>query len=126
MNNTIRVAISQPVISARIGQLCITAKTSSGITLTQSYPELQTLPQIGGITLVGDKSAAELSLLSSRAEDYERAPLYLVKDTHYVLALGETNVRVPLSSLAGTKITTVNEVPSDMETGDYIFLKKGE
>lgn len=125
MNDTIQAVISQPAIRIGMREPCITARMSSGITVTQNYPDLKNLPQIGGVTLTGNKSAAELSLLSARAEDYEERALSLVKDTHYVIALGKTNVKVPLSSLAGTRITTVNEIPSDMDVGDYIFLKKG-
>lgn len=102
----------------------IEAKLSSSISLTQNYPDLQNLPKINGVTLVGDKSAAALSLLSSKASDYPTMSIGAVRDTHYVPILGEVNGKVRLSDIAGPKLSTVSEIPLDMAVGDYIFLEK--
>ena len=102
----------------------IKAKLSSSISITQNYPDLQNLPQINGVTLVGDKSAAELSLLSSKTADYPTMSIGDVRATHYLPVLGETNGKVKLSDIGGTKLSTVSEIPEDMAIGDYIFLEK--
>lgn len=114
-------------IVVRIEQNEVKAKLAGDLVLSQNYPTLTNLPKINGVTLTGDKTAAELSLLSARAADYESSALSLVKDAYYVPVIGEGRARkVSLASIAHSKISTVNEIPTDMDVGDYIFLKKGE
>lgn len=124
MNKPIRVVISQPMVSVAMSVPEIKASSVPAITLTANYPDLQNLPQINGVTLVGDKSAAALSLLSSKASDYPTMRREAAKDTHYVPILGEVNGKIRLSDIAGPKLSTVSEIPLDMAVGDYIFLEK--
>lgn len=124
MNKPIRVVISQPMVSVAMSVPEIKASSVPAITLTANYPDLQNLPQINGVTLVGDKSAAALSLLSSKASDYPTMRREAAKDTHYVPILGEVNGKIRLSDIAGPKLSTVSEIPADMAIGDYIFLEK--
>lgn len=102
----------------------IKAKLSSSISITQNYPDLQNLPQINGVTLVGNKNYNDLSLLSSKESEYPTMNIGDVRDTHYLPVLGETNGKVKLSDIGGTKLSTVSEIPADMAIGDYIFLEK--
>lgn len=124
MNKPIQIVISQPMVSAAMSVPEIKTSSVPAITLTGNYPDLQNLPKLAGVTLVGDKSAAELSLLSSKASDYPTMRLGAVRDTHYVPILGETNGKIRLSDIGGTKLSTVSEIPADMAVGDYIFLEK--
>ena len=124
MNKPIRVVISPPMVSAAMFVPEIKASSVPAISLTQNYPDLQNLPKINGVTLVGDKSAAALSLLSSKASDYPTMRREAAKDTHYVPILGEVNGKIRLSDIAGPKLSTVSEIPLDMAVGDYIFLEK--
>ena len=124
MNKPIQIVISQPMVSAAMSVPEIKASSVPAITLTRNYPDLQNLPQINGVTLVGDKSAAALSLLSSKASDYPTMRREAAKDTHYVPILGEVNGKIRLSDIAGPKLSTVSEIPADMAVGDYIFLEK--
>ena len=124
MNKPIRVVISPPMVSAAMFVTEIKASSVPAISLTQNYPDLQNLPQINGVTLIGDRSAAELSLLSSKASDYPTMRREAAKDTHYVPILGEVNGKIRLSDIAGPKLSTVSEIPLDMAVGDYIFLEK--
>lgn len=124
MNKPIQIVISPPMVSAAMAVPEIKASSVPAITLTRNYPDLQNLPKINGVTLVGDKSEAELSLLSSKASDYPTMSIGAVRDTHYVPILGETNGKIRLSDIAGPKLSTVSEIPLDMAVGDYIFLEK--
>ena len=124
MNETVKIRLRQNAVHVNLNQPSLRVKTSSSLMLSQNYPDMSALPKINGVTLLGDKSAAALSLLSARAEDYMTVDMASVRDTHYVLALGRENGKVKLSALMGTRITTVSEIPADMDVGDYIFLEK--
>lgn len=124
MNKPCNITVTQPVIRAMLSRPQIHAQLTPSLMLSQNYPDMSALPKINGVTLLGDKSAAALSLLSARAEDYMTVDMASVRDTHYVLALGRENGKVKLSALMGTRITTVSEIPTDMDVGDYIFLEK--
>lgn len=124
MNESIRLKLHQNALHVNLKQPSLTVKTEKPLILMGNYPDLQNLPQINGVTLIGDKSAAELSLLSSKASDYPTMRREAAKDTHYVPILGEVNGKIRLSDIAGTKLSTVSEIPLDMAVGDYIFLEK--
>ena len=124
MNESIRLKLHQNALHVNLKQPSLTVKTEKPLILMGNYPDLQNLPQINGVTLVGDKSAAALSLLSSKASDYPTMRREAAKDTHYVPILGEVNGKIRLSDIAGPKLSTVSEIPLDMAVGDYIFLEK--
>ena len=124
MNESIRLKLHQNALHVNLKQPSLTVKTEKPLILMANYPDLQNLPQINGVTLVGDKSAAALSLLSSKASDYPTMRLGMVRDTHYVPILGEVNGKIRLSDIAGPKLSTVSKIPLDMAVGDYIFLEK--
>ena len=124
LNESIQLKLHKNALHVNLKQPSLTVKTEKPLILMGNYPDLQNLPKINGVTLVGDKSAAELSLLSSKAADYPTMRLGAVRDTHYVPILGETNGKIRLSDIAGTKLSTVSEIPEDMAVGDYIFLEK--
>ena len=124
MNESIQLKLHKNALHVNLKQPSLTMKTEKPLILMGNYPDLQNLPQINGVTLVGDKSAAELSLLSSKASDYPTMRREAAKDTHYVPILGETNGKIRLSDIAGPKLSTVSEIPADMAVGDYIFLEK--
>ena len=124
MNESIRLKLHQNALHVNLKQPSLTVRTEKPLILMANYPDLQNLPQINGVTLVGDKSAAALSLLSSKASDYPTMRREAAKDTHYVPILGEVNGKVKLSDIAGPKLSTVSEIPLDMAVGDYIFLEK--
>ena len=124
MNESIRLKLHQNALHVNLKQPSLTVKTEKPLILMGNYPDLQNLPQINGVTLIGDRSAAELSLLSSKASDYPTMRREAAKDTHYVPILGEVNGKIRLSDIAGPKLSTVSEIPLDMAVGDYIFLEK--
>lgn len=124
MNESIRLKLHQNALHVNLKQPSLTVRTEKPLILMANYPDLQNLPKINGVTLIGDKSAAELSLLSSKASDYPTMRREAAKDTHYVPILGEVNGKIRLSDIAGTKLSTVSEIPLDMAVGDYIFLEK--
>ena len=124
MNESIRLKLHQNALHVNLKQPSLTVKTEKPLILMGNYPDLQNLPQINGVTLVGDRSAAALSLLSSKASDYPTMRREAAKDTHYVPILGEVNGKIRLSDIAGPKLSTVSEIPADMAVGDYIFLEK--
>ena len=124
MNESIRLKLHQNALHVNLKQPSLTVKTEKPLILMANYPDLQNLPKINGVTLVGDKSAAALSLLSSKASDYPTMRREAAKDTHYVPILGEVNGKIRLSDIAGPKLSTVSEIPLDMAVGDYIFLEK--
>lgn len=124
MNESIQLKLHQNALHVNLKQPSLTVRTEKPLILMANYPDLQNLPKINGVTLIGDKSAAELSLLSSKASDYPTMRREAAKDTHYVPILGEVNGKIRLSDIAGTKLSTVSEIPLDMAVGDYIFLEK--
>lgn len=96
--------------------------------LASDYTGLDNLPMINGVSLIGDKTANELSLLSTKAEDYQTVSLVDAgKSKGYVVVLGENSTPKKVSIMDFTSqvtgFTTNDEINPDVAIGAYQFVK---
>ena len=97
--------------------------------LPSDYRGLINLPTINGAEVTGDMIAKELSLLSSRVEDYNEHELEAGENEGKYFVLvgeGEEVAKVPAKTVAKTLslIKTTDEIDDDMEVGAYRFVEK--
>lgn len=96
--------------------------------LPNDYNALENLPKINGVVLSGDLSASDLSLLSSKSEDYgDISVLENGQDNGYVIVLGEekpSKVSVKELITHGEGFITVDTVNPDIAIGAYQFVEK--
>lgn len=102
--------------------------------LPTDYEGLNNLPSINGVTLIGEKTGSELSLLSSISSDYETVSLLDAgKKAAFVVVLREDDgkaQKVPLidftQSVSG--FSTNEKINPDVAVGAYQFVevKQGE
>lgn len=96
--------------------------------LPSDYRGLINLPTINGAEVTGDTTAKELSLLSSKVEDYNEHELGTDdNDGKYFVLVGdgEEVAKVPAKTVAKTLslIKTTDEI-DDMDIGAYRFVEK--
>ena len=96
--------------------------------LASDYSGLENLPEINGVSLVGNKGAKELSLLSSKTEDYQTVSLVEAgKSNGYVVVLGDSGETSKVSLMDFTSqvtgFTTNDEINKDVAIGAYQFVK---
>lgn len=96
--------------------------------LPSDYRGLINLPTINGAEVTGDMTAKELSLLSSKVEDYNEHELGTDEnDGKYFVLVGdgEEVAKVPAKTVAKTLslIKTTDEI-DDMDIGAYRFVEK--
>lgn len=97
--------------------------------LPSDYRNLINLPTINGTEVSGDLTAKELSLLSSKVEDYDEHNLGSTEDEgKYFVLVGEdqATAKVPAEMVAKTLsiIKTTEEIDEDMDAGSYRFVEK--
>lgn len=97
--------------------------------LPSDYRGLINLPTINGTEVTGDMVAKELSLLSSRVDDYNEHELETDENEgKYFVLVGENEevAKVPAKTVAKTLslIKTTDEIDEDMDVGSYRFVEK--
>lgn len=97
--------------------------------LPSDYRNLINLPTINGTEVSGDLAAKELSLLSSKVEDYDDHNLGGTEDEgKYFVLVGadQAMAKVPAETVAKTLsiIKTTEEIDKDMDVGAYRFVEK--
>lgn len=97
--------------------------------LPSDYRGLINLPTINGTEVIGDMKAKELSLLSSRVDDYNEHELGADEDEgkYFVLVGADEEVaKVPAKTVANalSLIKTTDEIDENMEVGAYRFVEK--
>ena len=99
--------------------------------LPNDYSQLENVPKINGVSLMGDLKAGDLGLLSSNPENYETVSVLDKKDGYIVLLGGAKPEKIALDELleqAGGKVSgegfvTVNELDTALPIGSYQFVK---
>lgn len=128
---TTKVAIKRKSNTATVSVSCprrVTIDREVSI-LPTDYPGLNNLPSINGVTIIGDKSGSDLSLLSNVPSDYDTVSLLDAgKKETFVVVLGvdgEKAKKVPIldftQSIAG--FTTNEEINPDVAVGAYQFVE---
>lgn len=97
--------------------------------LPSDYRGLINLPTINGTEVTGDMVAKELSLLSSRVDDYNEHELETDENEgKYFVLVGENEevAKVPAKTVAKTLslIKTTDKIDEDMDVGSYRFVEK--
>lgn len=97
--------------------------------LPSDYRNLINLPTINGTEVSGDLSAKELSLLSSKVEDYNEHNLGSDdNEGQYFVLIGadQAIAKVPAETVAKTLslIKTTDEIDEHMDVGSYRFVEK--
>lgn len=96
-----------------------------GVTVSDNYNRQTNKPQINGVELTGNKKSAELSVLSNKASDYPELKLGAANSGSYLVVIpaeGEPS-KVPIKDVMRGHFITADELPEDMEIGNYCFLK---
>lgn len=102
----------------------IGVKVHPSVTLSDNYDILQNKPSINGVELSRDKTAEELSLLSNKSDEYKEVSLGADNVGSFLLLLtesGETN-KMNINELTKSNFHTVNQLPANLQVGNYIFL----
>ena len=97
-----------------------------GITVSDNYERLENKPMINGLTLLGNKSAGELNLLSAKKEDYEEVSINDLDDESYVVVIPKTGKprKMKVADIKSGMFSTDEEVTLEtMEVGEYSFIK---
>lgn len=86
-------------------------------------------PSINGVTLVGNKSAKELGILSILPENYEPVDIHnAAAKNGGIVIVGDDNSPMILSAQSildrGTGFFTSEEIDGDVEIGVYQFVQK--
>ncbi len=99
----------------------INIKPSPGITVSGDYLRLENKPQIGGITLEGDKSLEDLSILSSNSTRYQEISLDSANPNLNILLVAETGEtkKIKISNLISGRVVTASSVTEELENGSY-------
>ena len=97
--------------------------------LPSDYRGLINLPTINGTEVTGDMEAKELSLLSSRVDDYSEHELGADENEgkYFVLVGADEEVaKVPVKTVANalSLIKTTDAIDENMEVGAYRFVEK--
>ena len=103
-----------------------------GITVSDNYIRLTNKPKINGIELNGNKTSAQLNLLSNQIGEYEEIDLATAGNNSFMLVFPQTGapskVRVweLKSGMFSSSETVTEETIETMEVGEFIFKKLEE
>lgn len=96
--------------------------------LPNDYTIMDNLPKINGVTLIGEKTAQQLSLLSSNQDNYDSISLTDAKaNGGYVIVVGgQAPAKISIGELVpkGNGFITSKEIDSDVNVGLYQFVEK--
>ena len=97
--------------------------------LPNDYSQMENLPKINGVTLLGDKSANELGILSIKPKDYETVNLsQAAQRGGFLIIVGKDQEPMKLSvekiTKRGLGFFTNDEVDPDVKVGVYQFVQK--
>ena len=94
------------------------------VSLNTNYLRLTNKPSINGVELTGNKTSAELNLLSNNQSEYEQIELESAGDADFLLVLGSENQpkKMKISELSSRTMQTAETMPENLEIGSYIFL----
>lgn len=101
----------------------VTVAVNPSVSVSDDYNRLLNKPSINDVELTSHSQAAQLNLLTAKAEDYEEMKLGESQDDKFILVLtyGGEAKKVKLSDV---KIKTVASLPQELEVGNYVFLLK--
>lgn len=102
--------------------------------LPNDYTVLENLPTINGVSLIGNTTAQDLELLSSKGEDYETVSLLKKQEVEGYLVIigGERPTKIALNKFLeeagklsyGEGFETVDVINPDAPIGTYQFVEK--
>lgn len=124
----IKIEVKQVIpVSVRLKDAVpISTNLKEAVTISDNYLRLINKPKINSIELSGDKTAIELSLLSSKSDTYSEVSLETVSKGSFLLVLtehGEAN-KLKIDEVTVGKMSTAENLPPDLQVGNYIFLLK--
>lgn len=104
--------------------------------LPNDYANLENIPSIGGVTLLGKMKASDLNLLSSVKQDYEPMTLEDIQagEGYLVVIMPDSppktisinDLRAEAGGGGGENggFQTVDEIAPDIPIGSYLFVEK--
>lgn len=97
--------------------------------LPSDYRGLINLPTLNGVEISGNQTSKDLSILPSKADEYEDLNLEGENNDgkYFVLVSDdETTAKVPAKMIARTLsiLKTTEELDEDMDVGSYRFVEK--
>lgn len=104
----------------------IGVRLNQDVSVSDDYLRLNNKPSVNGIVLDGDKTWSNLSLLSGKISEYKEISLGAAVSGSFLLVLtaDEQTKKVKLSELTEGKVKTADDIPGDLQVGNYVFVKR--
>ena len=115
-------------VNSQVRDKHIIIDMNKSVYINKNYLRLTNKPSINGVELIGDKSSADLNLLTNNQTDYEPVHLNSADRADFLLVLGQSGSpkKLQLGELTSRTMQTLSEIPEDLEVGSYVFLLKEE
>lgn len=103
-----------------------------GITVSDNYIRLTNKPRINGIELNGDKTSAQLNLLSNRISEYAEVDFATAGNDSYMMVFPKEGApnRMRMGEIKSGTFSTSDNVTEEtietLEVGEFIFKKLEE
>lgn len=104
----------------------VSLEIGSNVVVNKDYLRLENKPSINGIELNGDKTAIELSILSNNSDTYEEVSRKSANKADFLLLVNNRDnaKKMPLREISQHMVQTLDDIPDDLEIGNYVFLLK--
>ena len=104
----------------------ITIDISERVYTNKNYLRLSNKPSINGVELSGNKTSTELNILSNNPNEYENVSMKSANKADFLILTNgnQTPKKMVLREISSHLTYTADEIPEDLEVGNYIFLLK--
>lgn len=104
----------------------VSLEIGKNVVVNKDYLRLENKPSINGVELNGNKTAVELSILSNNSDTYEEVSRKSANKADFLLLVNnrENTKKMPLREISQHMVQTLENIPEDLEIGNYVFLLK--
>lgn len=104
----------------------VSLEIGNNVIVNKDYLRLENKPSINGVELNGNKTAVELSILSNNSDTYEEVSRKSANKADFLLLVNnrENTKKIPLREISQHMVQTLENIPEDLEIGNYVFLLK--
>lgn len=104
----------------------VSLEIGNNVVVNKDYLRLENKPSINGIELNGNKTAVELSVLSNNSDTYEEVSRKSANKADFLLLVNNRDnaKKMPLREISQHMVQTLENIPEDLEIGNYVFLLK--
>lgn len=104
----------------------VSLEIGNNVVVNKDYLRLENKPSINGIELNGNKTAVELSVLSNNSDTYKEVSRKSANKADFLLLVNNRDnaKKMPLREISQHMVQTLENIPEDLEIGNYVFLLK--